>query len=142
MLCRFWSFYIACNELHNLHVHGMSRMHRELLVSWKHPPDGWVKVNSDGLVLANHKVTCSGLLKDALGHFLRCFAACLGLCPVMIAKLRCIFYALDMAWLIGFGFVILEVDSFCAMQLLHKPRDLKHPHGALICRIHSFLWRD
>ena len=62
MIGHFWSFYVTCNGLPNLHGHDGSGLWRELFVSWKHPLDRWIKVNSDGTLFADHKAACSGLL--------------------------------------------------------------------------------
>ena len=62
MLGHFWSFYVTCNGLPNLHEHDRSGLRKELFISWKHPLDRWIKVNNDGSLLADHKAACGGLL--------------------------------------------------------------------------------
>ena len=51
----------------------------------------------------------------------------LGFCPITVAEIWGSFYALNMAWKKGFGRVILELDSFVVVELIHGEGDSKHP---------------
>ena len=39
-------------------------------VSWRPPQEGWVQVNSDGLMLRNKRAACKGLVRESIGCFL------------------------------------------------------------------------
>ena len=73
------------------------------------------------------------MLPDASGCFVRAFADNLGWCPVAVAELWGAYYALDLAWVLGFRKIIIELDSSCAIALIEKT--------SLIRRIQQLLDR-
>ena len=95
-------------------------------MAWQPPPAGWVKVTSDGSVLASKKAACGGLVRDDAGCFMRGFAA-LGSCPVTIVELWGVVYALGVVQSMDYSHIILEMDSACAIQLILCPLDNCHP---------------
>ena len=69
----------------------------------------------------------------------RSFATNLGFCPVVMAELWGAFYALGIAWSLGFPRVILELDSSSAINLTQKHLDVRHPYATLIGKIHQLI---
>ena len=96
-------------------------------------------MNSDGSVCASGQAPCGGLLRDAMGRVLGGFVTNLGICPVTIAELWGIYYALHLAWENGFRHLILEVDSMSALQLVRGGVKRLHPYAMVIQRVHNLL---
>ena len=64
-------------------------------ICWKAPPENWLKINSDELVLHQQMAACGGVLRDASGSFVRAFATKLGSCPIAVAELWGVYHALN-----------------------------------------------
>ena len=114
-------------------------------LAWTMSSDGWVKANSDGSVVEHVHVhaACGGLIRDSGGAFLRGFSVNLGRCLIStIAEVWGVFYALDLAWSMGFRCVFMELDSSAALCLIRKPLDRSHPYASLIGRVQDLLHRD
>ena len=90
--------------------------------------------------MANNKAASGGLVKDASGHFIWGFVASLGSCPITVAELLGIVHAIEMAWSSEHTYVIVEVDSFCAIQLIQKPLDFRHPYAQVIEALLNRNW--
>ena len=54
---------------------------------WQMPSPGWVKLNSDGLVLHSGRASCGGVICDSLRFFVCRFVPNLGCYPITIAEL-------------------------------------------------------
>ncbi|XP_057418849.1 uncharacterized protein LOC130713064 [Lotus japonicus] len=108
----------------SLHVspnsHG--KITRTVSVNWSHPPEGWIKINSDGsCIQTDHRAACGGVIRDHEGRIAR-------------AK--------------GYSKILLESDSEVAIGLLNKGCHPTHPCGSLVKEIahlvgqdHNFHWR-
>nr|CAD1832801.1 unnamed protein product [Ananas comosus var. bracteatus] len=91
----------------------------ELVVSWRPPPDGWVKLNTDGSFVGRGSSGGAGFVaRDSEGLFV--FAgtsSCPGVNP-LYSELWAIRAALTRAIEAGFPRVLLESDSSSAVDLL------------------------
>ncbi|MCI24501.1 ribonuclease H protein, partial [Trifolium medium] len=90
------------------------------LVSWKPPPDGWVKVNTDGACKEGRIAGCGGLIRGSDGEWLGGFAKFLGACSAYVAELWGVLEGLNLARRLGFRAVELHVDSDVVVQVIHS----------------------
>jgi len=58
-----------------------------VLVGWKPPAEGWVKLNTDGACSNNGVAGCGGIIKGCDGEWLGGFAKSIGMCSAYIAEL-------------------------------------------------------
>ncbi|KAF7842178.1 ribonuclease H [Senna tora] len=111
---------------------------------WTKPSLGWVKVNSDGAVCQNSKMSsCGGLLRDTTGKWICGFVANLGLSNVLSAELWGIYYGVKIAWEKGFRKIIVECDSFLAVKQLSGTTNnvnICHPVSHSIKDMLNFKW--
>ena len=98
-------------------------------VGWDSSPEGWIKVNSDGSVVALSKAACGGVLRNTFGDFLGGFSVNLGVCPITIAEVWGAFYGLQRACTRGFRRVVFEMDSTSAITLIKGYGQLSHPYA-------------
>nr|CAD1832798.1 unnamed protein product [Ananas comosus var. bracteatus] len=91
----------------------------ELVVSWRPPPDGWVKLNTDGSFVGRDSSGGAGFVaRDSEGLFVFAGASnCPGVNP-LYSELWAIRAALTKAIEAGFPRVLLESDSSSAVHLL------------------------
>ncbi|OAY82868.1 putative ribonuclease H protein [Ananas comosus] len=91
----------------------------ELVVSWRPPPDGWVKLNTDGSFVGRGSSGGAGFVaRDSEGLFVFAGASsCPGVNP-LYSELWAIRAALTRAIEAGFPRVLLESDSSSAVDLL------------------------
>ena len=122
-------------------VKDMSSPHLEL-INWTLPPDGWVKLNSDGSVAAELKASCGGILRGSSGEFLGGFVANLRICPIIVRELWGTYHVLLIAWNKGFRQVLLELDSSSAVALIHKECIDHHPFASVIKHVRHLLQRN
>ncbi|KAL8151748.1 hypothetical protein V2J09_021556 [Rumex salicifolius] len=54
---------------------------REVMISWRKPDQGWVKLNTDGAVVGG-RATTGGVIRDGNGHWLGGFVHNIGSCSV------------------------------------------------------------
>nr|CAD1840029.1 unnamed protein product [Ananas comosus var. bracteatus] len=89
------------------------------LVSWRPPPEGWVKLNADGSFVSRDSNGGAGFVaRDCNGHFLFAGASdCRGVDP-LYSELCGIRSALTEAKNAGLPRVILESDSSSAVHLV------------------------
>ncbi|RHN73779.1 putative ribonuclease H-like domain-containing protein [Medicago truncatula] len=92
------------------HVTGWSHQMDTILIGWKWPQDGWVKLNCDGA----HKNSinlfeCGGLLCDSNGICLIGYAHKIGACDAFHAEMWVMYLGLELAR--GRGITHLQVVS-------------------------------
>ncbi|PNX99881.1 ribonuclease H, partial [Trifolium pratense] len=89
-------------------------------VGWKPPVTGWIKCNSDGvLVTLKNKAACGGIIRDNSGGWIT-----------------------GLAWDKGFRMVTLESDSMTAMSLVVKGCPPTHPCYSIVALINCLKMRD
>ncbi|CAN1138929.1 Putative ribonuclease H protein At1g65750 [Linum perenne] len=116
---------------------------RESLLSWIHPPDDWVKVNTDGSVRApDNLAAAGGFVRNSHGRILGAFSANLGSCSVMRAELRGADLGLQLAWNLGVKKVILELDSRAAVQSINGEEEFDSRHGPILFHIRQMMQKN
>ncbi|XP_049378041.1 uncharacterized protein LOC125842768 [Solanum stenotomum] len=82
------------------------------VVKWIKPPDGWVKINTDGSALGNPgKIGAGGIIRDQSGKMLLAFATPLGEGSNNQAEVAATLFGMTWSLQLGYRNVILEVDS-------------------------------
>ncbi|KAK4285196.1 hypothetical protein QN277_001926 [Acacia crassicarpa] len=110
---------------------------------WKPPPEGWVKINTDGAFsYFEVGVACGGVIRDAHGNFLRGFMFKGMEGDSLSAKLWGCLHSLKLAWDLGHRQVILEADSAEAIDLMKKVNHDLHADGGLVEEIRCLMERD
>ncbi|CAA0811235.1 Polynucleotidyl transferase- ribonuclease H-like superfamily protein [Striga hermonthica] len=91
---------------------GLGQLRMERWIRWEKPPEGWVKVNSDGSFSPQTGLgTAGGLIRDEHGSWKGGFTVKLGACSIMAAELWGLYRGLALAWDLGFRQVEAEVDN-------------------------------
>lgn len=110
---------------------------------WEHPPEDWVKLNTDGASKqGGSKASCGGLLRDPFSAWIWGFAANLGASSSVEAELWGLYYSLLIAWFKNHRRVIIAIDSKEALFLLQR-RDLQgHPLAPLILSCRHIMAMD
>ncbi|KAK8560164.1 hypothetical protein V6N12_012967 [Hibiscus sabdariffa] len=109
-----------CLRLRNgtLHAFATQPMPRSLVPPenvvrrWSKPPQGWIKVNTDGACNPSTGFACcGGVGRDE--NMLWCFGYSkkIGICSTYDAKLWAIYEGLLTAWSLGYSKVIIETDN-------------------------------
>ncbi|CAI0436867.1 unnamed protein product [Linum tenue] len=112
------------------------------MISWQHPPSGWIAVNTDGSVIpALGIATAGGVIRNNEGRFLQAFSVNLGGGSIMHAELAGIAQGLRSAWESGARKVKLQTDSAAAISLLQSDQ-VNHPHYTMTAAIRNLLARD
>ncbi|CAN1177321.1 Putative ribonuclease H protein At1g65750, partial [Linum perenne] len=113
------------------------------LIVWEPAPPEWVTLNSDGSVIsASGHVAAGGLIRDHQGRCLAAFTLNLGKCSITRAELRGAVSGLQLAWERGYRKIQLQLDSHCAVQLLHGEGLEDHAHAATIMTATELLRRN
>ncbi|KAJ9185788.1 hypothetical protein P3X46_005380 [Hevea brasiliensis] len=90
----------------------------EIQISWSPPPINWVKLNTDGSVVADSNLAV-GLFRDANGFWLAGFGLNLDACDIYSAELWGILQGLQLAWQYGFRQLVVKVDNMAAVNAGH-----------------------
>ncbi|KAK7268446.1 hypothetical protein RIF29_21144 [Crotalaria pallida] len=135
----------AFNFLQTVNSHEDKTSKCKSNIGWRFPAEGWVKVNTHGRAKQNDQARCGGLIRGTDGEWLRGFSMSLGSCPNVDAEIWGLYHGLLMAWNLQFTRVIIETDSFIAVQLLVYVLTItnkvdKCPNPIALC--HELIQRD
>jgi ribonuclease HI len=89
-----------------------------VLIGWKPPIDGWVKLNTDGACKGRIIAGCGGIIRNNRGDWLGGFAKHIGTCSAFTAELWGVLEGLSYAWSMGFKLVELDVDSVAVVKVI------------------------
>ena len=85
---------------------------RPLLIRWKFPSRGWVKINIDGTATGYPGIaTCGGIFHGSMGEFIGAFSAFLEVQTALVAEFYGVIQAMEEAQKMGLINVWLECDS-------------------------------
>ncbi|GLT74509.1 hypothetical protein SLA2020_463010, partial [Shorea laevis] len=111
-----------------------------VLVGWKPPPAGFVKLNTDGSALKNPGIAgAGGVFRDDLGNWLCGFSRYVGITTSLSAELWAIRDGLRIAIHRGFSKLLVETDSKVATILLDTNCHKFHSLGTLISDCRAML---
>ncbi|GLT32301.1 hypothetical protein SLA2020_069770 [Shorea laevis] len=118
---------------------------RPFLLIGPPPPEGYIKLNTDGSALSNPGQTgAGGVFRDHMGNWLLGFMRNVGYSTVLTAELWAIRDGLKLAVERGFTRIIVETDSRVAHILLNSNNYQFHSLAALLndCRMLVFQLQD
>ena len=91
---------------------GNVRNRTEILVRWTAPPEGWMKMNTDGASHGNPgPAAAGGVMRNDEGEWCGGFVVIIGRCGAPLAELWGVYYGLVVAWEKGVRRLEVEVDS-------------------------------
>lgn len=111
--------------------------------SWKVPPVGNFKLNVDAFInLQNRTSAASGLVRDSTGLCLGAFNLKLNFCSPIIIEIWAINYSVK--WLLSLGLqnLLVESDSFLAIDRIRNPSRWSGVQKILIEETHILLQRN
>ncbi|PNY10193.1 ribonuclease H [Trifolium pratense] len=116
------------------------RHNKELiLIGWKPPPVGWVKLNSDGACKHDGSAGCGRIIRGSDGEWLGGFAKNLGICSAYVAEQWGVYAGFRLARRLGFKAVELNVDSLLVANVLNSNQCSSR---ALVAKIRSLIAMD
>lgn len=90
-------------------------------VGWEKPPRGWMKLNSDGLVLRNlRRAGGGGLIQDHDGSWVKGYARGLGHTNSIMAELWALRDGLVLAKEMGLNNLVIELDALSVVILMNN----------------------
>ncbi|GAU36087.1 hypothetical protein TSUD_276980 [Trifolium subterraneum] len=92
-----------------------------IMINWKPPSEGWVKLNIDGVYKEGSAAGCGVVIRDSNGVWRGGFAKNLGICSAYVAKLWGVVEGLRCVRSLGFNRIELNVDSSVVSQVLRRP---------------------
>ncbi|GAU38278.1 hypothetical protein TSUD_119590 [Trifolium subterraneum] len=104
-------------EDHVLHIDRESRK-VEKLISWKPPPVGWVRLNTDGARSEDGSIGCGGIIRGSDSEWLGGFAKFVGFGSAYLAQLWGVFEGLTYARNLNLSHVELNVNSMVVVQAI------------------------
>ncbi|KAM7525590.1 hypothetical protein LguiA_015492 [Lonicera macranthoides] len=106
---------------------------QNLLINWKFPPAGIVKINTDGSCLGNPgPAGFGGVARDNQGNWLEGFAGFIGKATILKAELWAVREAMMLIKRKHWLYAIVEVDSSNVCDLLKGEDVEEHPLKVLI----------
>ncbi|KAL4287834.1 hypothetical protein AHAS_Ahas19G0225800 [Arachis hypogaea] len=123
----------------------VSRQRRriEKHVKWKPPPEGWVKLNTDGAAQKNPgRSGCGGLLRNNEGRWIAGFSHRTGEATAFTAELWGVVKGLELAWTMDFRKVVMEVDAAAVVQRLNGGKKLASHPNPVIRKVNEWKRKD
>ncbi|KAK4273561.1 hypothetical protein QN277_021939 [Acacia crassicarpa] len=113
---------------------------REVQIRWVAPPDGWVKVNIDGVSKGERRLAgCGGLIRGSQGEWLCGFTRKLGSCSAIKAEVWAVLSGMELAFHYKFDKIIVESDCTAVVSLLTDLQNVGTAKSMLLKHRGSFL---
>ncbi|CAA7037248.1 unnamed protein product [Microthlaspi erraticum] len=120
-----------------------ARPRTEVMISWKKPVDGWMKLNTDGASRGNPgSAAAGGVLRNNVGEWCGGFALNIGVCSAPMAELWGVYYGLYIAWEKQVSQVEVDIDSELVVGFLKNGIGEAHPLSFLVRLCHGFITKD
>ncbi|KAK7386715.1 hypothetical protein VNO78_27050 [Psophocarpus tetragonolobus] len=108
-------------------------------VWWTTPPNDFVKINCDGVFSTYHEInmaSAGGVVRDWEGAFVSGFSTLLNKCDTVVeAELLAIKIDIQVTLSMGFRKLVVESDSYTAIQLINNGVHIGHPYHAIVSSI-------
>ncbi|MCI24591.1 putative non-LTR retroelement reverse transcriptase [Trifolium medium] len=108
-------------------------------IGWNPPPEGWVKLNTDGSCSDGGWIGCGGVLRGSHGEWLGGFANFIGQGNAYLAELWGVFEGLKIARNLKFSAVELNVDSREVVNVIRGEGGGNLQGSALVYKIRRLL---
>lgn len=109
-------------------------------ISWKTPPDDYIKVNVDG---AHNRISgtaaCGGIPRKSDGSFIKGFVCNMGSCSVLRAELHPLLYGIEVFWNLSFEKVIFETNSLAVFNYVSRGSSVSYLLKSLVDEISELL---
>ena len=114
----------------------------ERFIRWNYPPEGWVRLNTDGAAKGNPgKAGAGGIIRGSRGELFEAFAVNCGVCSCTCAELLGVLRGLAIAWNGGHRKVLLSVDSEVVVKWLCSDLSTPSPFIHLVRRCKALVDR-
>ncbi|OMO72395.1 hypothetical protein COLO4_27635 [Corchorus olitorius] len=119
------------------------KLRTEVQLSWDKPPEGWVKLNTDGSWnQASNEAAFGGVIRGQCGEWLLGFSQAIGKCSIDMAELWGIHQGISLAWSRGFRALEIESDSATSVDMIRKGVNTNHPLACVVEAIRELLAKD
>ena len=107
------------------------------------PPEGWIKLNSDGACKGSGEYSgCGGLFRDSDGRWIKGYTRKIGVCDALHAEMWDMYLGLEMAWREHIPQLIVESDSKILIDLVTENYKFSGSVPVLVQRIRKLLVSD
>jgi len=118
-------------------------MKETIYIGWKNPPEGWIKLNSDGACKGSGEYSgCGGLFRDSEGRWIKDYIRKIGVCDALHAEIWGMYLGLEMAWREHISQLIVESDSKILIDLVTENCKFSGSVSILVQRIRKLLALD
>jgi len=125
------------------HLHRNPQNREIIHVGWNRPPEGWIKLNSDGTCKGNNDVSgCGGLFRNSDGRWIKGYMKKIGSCDALHAEMWGVYLGLEMAWRDRIPQLIVESDSKLLIDMITYNCNLGGIVPILVKHIHNLLSMD
>ena len=108
--------------------------HTTIKINWHHPPENWVKLNTNGSSIGNLVLAGGeGLIRNANGEWVRGFARAIGVTTSVASELWALRDKIRLYITLKIPTVIIELDAKLVVDLLQK-EDGNQKIGRASCR--------
>jgi ribonuclease HI len=127
----------------NQQLHRNFPMKETIYIGWKKPPEGWIKLNSDGACKGIGEYSgCGGLFRDTEGRWLKGYIRKIGVCDALHAEMWGMYLGLEMAWREKIPQLIVESDSKILIDMVTENCKFSGSVPILVQRIRKLLALD
>jgi len=114
-----------------------------IYVGWDKPPEGWIKLNSDGACKGcGENSGCGDLFRSSDGRWLKGYIRKVGVCDALHAELWGMYLGLDMVWRDHIPQLIVESDSKTLIDMVTGNCKFSGGIPTLVRRIRNLLALD
>ncbi|GAU45178.1 hypothetical protein TSUD_178710 [Trifolium subterraneum] len=113
-----------------------------IYIGWRKPPDGWIKLNSDGACKRNNGISgCGGLFRNS-DWWIKGYTKKIGSCDSFHEEMWGLYLGLDMAWRNHILYLIVESDSKLLIDMITGNCTIGGVIPTLVRRIRNLLALD
>ncbi|XP_028754654.1 uncharacterized protein LOC114714122 [Neltuma alba] len=109
---------------------------------WTPPPEGFVRLDTDGSVNTLKFAACGGIVRNSVGQWLVGFKKKLGFLPSTAAELLALQTGLEICKQQGYSKVMAYTDSMEVYHMLMVDEGFQHPLRSHIMQIQNLMYSD
>ena len=112
-------------------------------IRWRKPPPEWLEVNIDGSMSEDHGTSRDrGLIRDEQGAWKGGFEITLRCSSIEEAEAWALLFGLWLAWYLGFGKIIVEVDSLPVFNWVKGLKEIDNSLSNVIQECKTWLHKN